>query len=58
MIVLNSLRHEGAGFGTPTNKITIFDRDGGREDFERKQKNKVAQDIVTKAVKLASTPRK
>lgn len=55
MIVLNSLRHEGAGFGTPTNKITIFDRNGSREDFERKQKNKVAQDIVTKAIKLAST---
>lgn len=56
MIVLNSLRQEGAGFGTPTNKITIFDRNGQREDFERKQKNKVAEDIVNKAIKLASIP--
>ena len=54
MIVLNSLRQEGAGFGTPTNKITIFDVHGNRDDFERKQKNKVAEDIVNKAVKLAS----
>lgn len=55
MIVLNSLRQEGAGFGTPTNKITIFDKYGQREDFGRKQKNKVAEDIVIKAVKLATT---
>lgn len=55
MIVLNSLRQEGAGFGTPTNKIIIFDLHGNREDFARKQKNKVAEDIVNKAVKLAST---
>jgi phosphopantothenoylcysteine synthetase/decarboxylase len=26
MIVLNSLRDEGAGFGTDTNRITIFSR--------------------------------
>lgn len=54
MIVLNSLKNAGAGFGTPTNKITIFDKYGNREDFEQKPKNKVAQDIVIKAVELAS----
>lgn len=54
MIVLNSLRQEGAGFGTPTNKITIFDSSGRREDFDRKSKNKVAEDIVNKAAGLAS----
>ena len=53
MIVLNSLRQEGAGFGTPTNKITIFDGNGNREDFDRKSKNKVAEDVVNKAVTLA-----
>lgn len=54
MIVLNSLREPGAGFGGPTNKITIFDKYGQREDFDRKSKNKVAVDIVNKAVNLSS----
>lgn len=54
IIVLNSLRDSGAGFGTPTNKITIFDKHGNRENFEQKSKNKVAEDIVNKAVSLAS----
>jgi len=54
MIVLNSLRDAGAGFGTPTNKITIFDKHGQRENFDRKEKNKVAVDIVNKAVSMAT----
>lgn len=29
LIVLNSLRHEGAGFGGDTNRITIFSRSAG-----------------------------
>jgi phosphopantothenoylcysteine decarboxylase/phosphopantothenate--cysteine ligase len=53
IIVLNSLRDAGAGFGTPTNKITIFDKHGQRENFDRKEKNKVAADIVNKAVSMA-----
>lgn len=54
MIVLNSLREPGAGFATSTNKIIIFDKYGNHEDFERKSKNKVAEDIVNKAVNLSS----
>ncbi len=45
-IVLNSLRDEGAGFGTDTNKIVIFDRMGGRFTFETKSKKDVAADII------------
>ncbi len=45
-IVLNSLRDEGAGFGTDTNKITIFDRKGRRFPFEIKSKRAVAADII------------
>ena len=46
MIVMNSLRDEGAGFGFDTNKITIFDRAGQEYNFETKSKSAVAKDIV------------
>ena len=46
MIVLNSLRDPGAGFGHDTNKVTVFDRDGGQHDFGMKSKDAVARDIV------------
>lgn len=46
MIVLNSLRDAGAGFGHDTNKITIFDKTGNMYPFEMKSKNEVARDIV------------
>ncbi|MDE5942182.1 MAG: bifunctional phosphopantothenoylcysteine decarboxylase/phosphopantothenate--cysteine ligase CoaBC [Muribaculaceae bacterium] len=46
MIVLNSLRDKGAGFGTDTNKITVFMSDGEVHKFELKSKNEVAADIL------------
>ncbi|MDE5972972.1 MAG: bifunctional phosphopantothenoylcysteine decarboxylase/phosphopantothenate--cysteine ligase CoaBC [Muribaculaceae bacterium] len=46
MIVLNSLRDSGAGFGTDTNKITIIDRNGSRTVFDLKHKSEVAADIL------------
>ncbi len=46
MIVLNSLRDEGAGFGHDTNKITIFDKQGAILEFDVKTKKEVAADIV------------
>ncbi|MFT3825265.1 MAG: bifunctional phosphopantothenoylcysteine decarboxylase/phosphopantothenate--cysteine ligase CoaBC [Chitinophagaceae bacterium] len=52
LIVLNSLNDEGAGFGYDTNKITIFDRDGGELRYERKPKAEVARDIVDRIVNL------
>jgi phosphopantothenoylcysteine decarboxylase/phosphopantothenate--cysteine ligase len=45
-IVLNSLRDEGAGFGTDTNKITIIDKHNNIQEFELKPKKEVAEDIV------------
>lgn len=46
MIVLNSLRDEGAGFRKDTNKITIFTRKGDRVSFDTKTKEEVAKDII------------
>lgn len=45
MIVMNSLKDEGAGFKTDTNKVTIFTPDGA-ESFPLKSKKEVAADIV------------
>ncbi len=46
MIVLNSLRDPGAGFGTDTNKVTIIMADGSTVDFDTKSKAAVAADIL------------
>ena len=45
MIVLNSLRDEGAGFKNDTNKIKIFTKTRLKE-FQLKSKNEVAKDIL------------
>ena len=45
MIVLNSLRDEGAGFKNDTNKIKIFTKND-RKEFTLKAKNEVAKDIL------------
>src|SRR5204863_2572432 len=34
MMVMNSLNDKGAGFGTDTNKITIFDKSGKEFNYE------------------------
>lgn len=47
MIVLNSLRDKGAGFGTDTNKVSILKKDGSYHTFELKSKDAVAEDIVS-----------
>lgn len=52
MIVLNSLRDNGAGFGTDTNKVSIIRRDGSRVDFGLKPKREVAADIVSSVIGL------
>ncbi len=52
MIVLNSMRDKGAGFGTDTNKIAIITPDGCRADFPLKSKADVAKDIVDKILSL------
>ncbi len=46
MIVLNSLREEGSGFGYDTNKVTIITKDEKIFDYGLKTKHEVAVDIV------------
>ncbi|HEA21822.1 hypothetical protein LCGC14_1077450 [marine sediment metagenome] len=50
-IVLNSLNDAGAGFGTPTNKITFIDKNLAIIPFELKNKAEVAHDIFTEICK-------
>lgn len=47
LIVLNSLKDEGAGFGTDTNKVTIFGRNGEKIETSLKSKKEIASEIVT-----------
>jgi len=46
LIVLNSLNDAGAGFGTDTNKVTLFFKDGEISEMPLKSKVEVAADIV------------
>lgn len=52
MIVLNSLRDKGAGFGTDTNKVTIFTSDGQTMPYDTKSKRDVAADIINAIISL------
>jgi len=51
-IVLNSLRDEGAGFGTDTNKVTIISKDNSIKEFPLMTKSEVAAEIVQHFVHL------
>jgi len=46
-IVLNSLQDDQAGFSYDTNKICIIHRSGDKKEFDLKNKNAVAEDIVS-----------
>jgi len=50
-IVLNSMKDNGAGFGTDTNKISIIDYYNKKFNFELKSKKEVAKDISNFLVK-------
>ena len=52
LIVLNSLKDEGAGFGYDTNKVTIFEKGGNEIVYDRKPKQQVAKDIVDRIVNI------
>jgi phosphopantothenoylcysteine decarboxylase/phosphopantothenate--cysteine ligase len=51
-IVLNSLRDSGAGFSHDTNKVSIIFDENHVKEFELKNKDDVAQDIVNELVRL------
>jgi len=52
LIVLNSLKDEGAGFATDTNKICIFDKSGKEFSFDLLPKKEIAQKIVDTIIRL------
>ncbi|MEE4256133.1 MAG: bifunctional phosphopantothenoylcysteine decarboxylase/phosphopantothenate--cysteine ligase CoaBC [Bacteroidales bacterium] len=52
LIVMNSLREEGAGFGGQTNKVSMITRELEQFDYELKLKLDVAVDIVDKINEL------
>ena len=52
LVVLNSMRDEGAGFGTDTNRVTMIDRSGNADKFTLKPKDQVASDLVRRVIKM------
>jgi len=52
LIVANSLREEGAGFQTDTNKITIIDREGDVQSLPVMTKIEAAEKILEKVEEL------
>lgn len=52
VIVLNSLRDKGAGFGTSTNKVLMLTRDGQTHESELKDKHAIAKDILDVACSI------
>jgi phosphopantothenoylcysteine decarboxylase / phosphopantothenate---cysteine ligase len=55
MIVLNSLREEGAGFGHDTNKVNILYKDGRVADLPLQSKTGIAKSIVDCILSLKKT---
>lgn len=51
LIVLNSLKDIGAGFQQDTNKVTFYDKNNNKQNFELKSKTEVAEDIVDYVIK-------
>lgn len=52
LIVLNSLRDDGAGFGYDTNKATFYFRDGSEKTLSLKTKAALASDLVDSLTEL------
>lgn len=52
MIVMNSLREKGAGFGTDTNKVVLINKSGKISAGSLKNKSEVASDILDAIGKL------
>lgn len=49
MIVANHLKVDGAGFGTDTNVVTIFSRDGAVRRYPKMEKTALADELLTLA---------
>ncbi len=57
MIVLNSLRDVGAGFGHDTNQVTIFKADGSAEKYPLQSKIDTARAIVLSIIDYRNVPK-
>lgn len=51
LIVANDVTADGSGFGTDTNRVVIFDPDGGREELPLLAKRDVADRILDRVVR-------
>ena len=51
LIILNSLRDEGAGFEKDTNKVSLIDKKENVLEFSLKPKAEVAQDVFNEIIK-------
>jgi phosphopantothenoylcysteine decarboxylase / phosphopantothenate---cysteine ligase len=52
LIVLNSLKDEGAGFGHDTNKVTLLFKNRKEKQIELKSKSALARDIVDAIIEI------
>ena len=52
LIILNSLKDEGAGFGHDTNKVTLFFKNGKEKQIGLKSKSALAKDIVDSIIEI------
>ncbi|AUZ38634.1 bifunctional phosphopantothenoylcysteine decarboxylase/phosphopantothenate--cysteine ligase CoaBC, partial [Bacillus sp. MBGLi79] len=53
LIVANNITAEGAGFGTETNIVTVFHRDGKKTAHPLMSKREVAAEVLKEAAELA-----
>ncbi|MDQ0270292.1 bifunctional phosphopantothenoylcysteine decarboxylase/phosphopantothenate--cysteine ligase CoaBC [Cytobacillus purgationiresistens] len=58
MIVANNVTNEGAGFGTDTNVVTFYKRDGSATELPIMSKREVAAKILKEASKLLKDDQK
>jgi phosphopantothenoylcysteine decarboxylase / phosphopantothenate---cysteine ligase len=54
LIILNSLKDEGAGFGHDTNKVALFFKNETEKQIELKSKSALAKDIVDAIIEIKS----
>jgi phosphopantothenoylcysteine decarboxylase/phosphopantothenate--cysteine ligase len=52
MLVGNDVTERGSGFGTETNRVTIFAADGSREDLPMQSKRAVADRLLDRVARL------
>ena len=51
LLVGNDVSEEGSGFGTDTNRVTIFDASGGRESLPLLTKREVADRVLDRVAR-------